>query len=203
MSEVEADPHAEAARVMTVCNSCRYCEGICAVFPAMEMRAPNFSRATSITSPICAMAAAPFITIANTRRRMSSPSTFPPPSPAVRNGKSYRSHAWPAALVGPVRRQRLFSWWRLSRFCRSPRSRDRLFADLRRAATSPAIATGPGVFLSPDAACRHGLAVRRRLYVGADRRWRSACSRFWRTRHWRRFAASCDIRPAPPMTRRA
>ena len=23
---------------MTVCNSCRYCEGFCAVFPAMEMR---------------------------------------------------------------------------------------------------------------------------------------------------------------------
>ena len=23
---------------MTVCNSCRYCEGLCAVFPAMEMR---------------------------------------------------------------------------------------------------------------------------------------------------------------------
>src|ERR1700676_5116756 len=28
----------EADRLMTVCNSCRYCEGICAVFPAMEMR---------------------------------------------------------------------------------------------------------------------------------------------------------------------
>ncbi|RBP86122.1 citrate/tricarballylate utilization protein [Rhodobacter sp. 140A] len=28
----------EAGRLMTVCNSCRYCEGLCAVFPAMEMR---------------------------------------------------------------------------------------------------------------------------------------------------------------------
>ena len=28
----------EAARLMTVCNACRYCEGLCAVFPAMEMR---------------------------------------------------------------------------------------------------------------------------------------------------------------------
>ena len=26
---------AEADRLMTVCNSCRYCEGLCAVFPAM------------------------------------------------------------------------------------------------------------------------------------------------------------------------
>jgi citrate/tricarballylate utilization protein len=29
---------AEADRLMVVCNSCRYCEGLCAVFPAMEMR---------------------------------------------------------------------------------------------------------------------------------------------------------------------
>src|SRR5206468_11521822 len=28
----------EADRLMTVCNSCRYCEGLCAVFPAMELR---------------------------------------------------------------------------------------------------------------------------------------------------------------------
>ena len=29
---------AEADRLMTICNACRYCEGLCAVFPAMEMR---------------------------------------------------------------------------------------------------------------------------------------------------------------------
>ena len=28
----------EADRIMTICNACRYCEGICAVFPAMERR---------------------------------------------------------------------------------------------------------------------------------------------------------------------
>ena len=28
----------EAERVMVVCNACRYCEGFCAVFPAMELR---------------------------------------------------------------------------------------------------------------------------------------------------------------------
>ena len=28
----------EANHVMTVCNACRYCEGFCAVFPAMELR---------------------------------------------------------------------------------------------------------------------------------------------------------------------
>jgi citrate/tricarballylate utilization protein len=28
----------EAQRLMTICNACRYCEGYCAVFPAMELR---------------------------------------------------------------------------------------------------------------------------------------------------------------------
>jgi citrate/tricarballylate utilization protein len=32
-----ADPVNEAERVMTICNACRYCEGFCAVFPAMEL----------------------------------------------------------------------------------------------------------------------------------------------------------------------
>ena len=28
----------EGVRIMTICNACRYCEGYCAVFPAMERR---------------------------------------------------------------------------------------------------------------------------------------------------------------------
>ncbi len=28
----------EVDRQLTVCNACRYCEGYCAVFPAMESR---------------------------------------------------------------------------------------------------------------------------------------------------------------------
>jgi citrate/tricarballylate utilization protein len=34
----------EAARIMRICNACRYCEGYCAVFPAIERR-ENFSLA--------------------------------------------------------------------------------------------------------------------------------------------------------------
>src|SRR5262245_1007459 len=34
----------EGARVMTVCNACRYCEQYCPVFPAMEQRA-SFAKA--------------------------------------------------------------------------------------------------------------------------------------------------------------
>ncbi len=38
MSEAMSPEAAEADRLMTICNACRYCEGLCAVFPAMEMR---------------------------------------------------------------------------------------------------------------------------------------------------------------------
>ena len=33
-----SDALKEADRIMTICNACRYCEGYCAVFPAMELR---------------------------------------------------------------------------------------------------------------------------------------------------------------------
>lgn len=33
-----AENLAEGERLMTICNACRYCEGYCAVFPAMEKR---------------------------------------------------------------------------------------------------------------------------------------------------------------------
>src|SRR5579875_4049690 len=32
------DLYTEANRQLTICNSCRYCEGYCAVFPALERR---------------------------------------------------------------------------------------------------------------------------------------------------------------------
>ncbi|HQT76420.1 MAG TPA: tricarballylate utilization 4Fe-4S protein TcuB [Rhodopila sp.] len=34
----ETDAVAEARREMEICNACRYCEGFCAVFPAVELR---------------------------------------------------------------------------------------------------------------------------------------------------------------------
>jgi citrate/tricarballylate utilization protein len=37
VSALSAD-EAEIARVMQICNACRYCEGFCAVFPAMTRR---------------------------------------------------------------------------------------------------------------------------------------------------------------------
>ena len=33
-----SDNEAEVGRIMKICNACRYCEGFCAVFPAMTRR---------------------------------------------------------------------------------------------------------------------------------------------------------------------
>jgi citrate/tricarballylate utilization protein len=38
---VDLTTEAEGRRILTICNACRYCEGFCAVFPAMESR-PQF-----------------------------------------------------------------------------------------------------------------------------------------------------------------
>lgn len=38
MPDTEAGAMAEAQRMVEICNACRYCEGFCAVFPAMERR---------------------------------------------------------------------------------------------------------------------------------------------------------------------
>ena len=38
VGEGSLTPEAEVARVLQICNACRYCEGFCAVFPAMTRR---------------------------------------------------------------------------------------------------------------------------------------------------------------------
>ena len=36
--EIQKSPLGEAERTMTICNACRYCEGLCATFQAMTLR---------------------------------------------------------------------------------------------------------------------------------------------------------------------
>lgn len=44
---------AEANRQFAVCNACRYCEGLCSVFPAMELRAAFENADVSYLSTLC------------------------------------------------------------------------------------------------------------------------------------------------------
>lgn len=43
----------EADRQFTICNACRYCEGLCTVFPAMELRTAFESGDVSYLSTLC------------------------------------------------------------------------------------------------------------------------------------------------------
>ena len=47
-AQIITEPEAEVERVMQVCNACRYCEGFCAVFPAMTQRGPLARRESTI-----------------------------------------------------------------------------------------------------------------------------------------------------------
>jgi citrate/tricarballylate utilization protein len=87
---------AEADRLMTVCNSCRYCEGLCAVFPAMEMRRAFSDGDLNYLANLCHSCGACYVDC-----QFSPPHEFnvnvPQVLAQVRND-SYGSYAWPKAF---------------------------------------------------------------------------------------------------------
>ena len=103
MSAVEAlsahatPERAEAARLMTICNSCRYCEGLCAVFPAMETRRAFADADVDYLANLCHSCGACF-----TDCQFSPPHEFAvnvPKTLAAVRAQSYASNAWPRALA--------------------------------------------------------------------------------------------------------
>jgi citrate/tricarballylate utilization protein len=88
----------EADRLMTVCNSCRYCEGLCAVFPAMERRRVFNDRDLHYLANLCHSCGACYIDCQYSpphEFNVNVPATFA----AVRK-QSYAAYAWPHALSG-------------------------------------------------------------------------------------------------------
>ena len=88
----------EADRLMTVCNSCRYCEGLCAVFPAMEMRRSFSDGDLNYLANLCHSCGACY-----TDCQFSPPHEFNvnvPKTLAIARAKSYAAYAWPAAFSG-------------------------------------------------------------------------------------------------------
>jgi citrate/tricarballylate utilization protein len=49
----ETEAVVEARRLMVICNACRYCEGFCSVFPAMELRRSFTSGDLSYLANLC------------------------------------------------------------------------------------------------------------------------------------------------------
>ena len=95
----------EADRLMTVCNSCRYCEGLCAVFPAMEMRRAFSDGDLNYLANLCHGCGACY-----TDCQFSPPHEFNvnvPQTLAVARAESYAAYAWPRAFSGAFARNGL------------------------------------------------------------------------------------------------
>ena len=102
------DPKAsqEVARVMQICNACRYCEGFCAVFPAMTRRRHFNEGDVGYLSNLCHNCGACYHAC-----QYAPPHEFgvnvPQAFAAARND-SYAAYAWPGPLAGLFRQNGLF-----------------------------------------------------------------------------------------------
>ncbi len=88
----------EADRLMTICNSCRYCEGLCAVFPAMEMRHAFSGGDLNYFANLCHACGACY-----TDCQFSPPHEFDvnvPKTLAAARAESWAAYAWPRAFAG-------------------------------------------------------------------------------------------------------
>ena len=88
----------EADRLMTVCNSCRYCEGLCAVFPAMEMRRAFSDGDLNYFANLCHACGACY-----TDCQFSPPHEFNvnvPQTLAALRAESWAAYAWPRTFSG-------------------------------------------------------------------------------------------------------
>lgn len=95
----------EADRIMTVCNACRYCEGLCAVFPAMEMRRTFTAGDLNYLANLCHQCGACYYDC-----QYAPPHEFAVNVPATFEHlriKSYQAYAWPQALSGVFERNGL------------------------------------------------------------------------------------------------
>ena len=87
---------AEAARVLQICNACRYCEGFCAVFPAMTRRLEFPPADVQYLANLCHSCGACLHAC-----QYAPPHEFAvnvPRSLARVRARSWQQHAWPAAF---------------------------------------------------------------------------------------------------------
>ena len=88
----------EADRLMTICNSCRYCQGLCAVFPAMELRRDFTEGDLNYMASLCHACGACFADC-----QFSPPHDFEvnvPKTMASLRAETYSRYAWPSFLSG-------------------------------------------------------------------------------------------------------
>ncbi len=86
----------EASRVLTICNACRYCEGFCAVFPAMTRRLDFAHADVHYLANLCHNCGACLHAC-----QYAPPHEFAvnvPRAMAQVRGRTYADYAWPAPL---------------------------------------------------------------------------------------------------------
>ncbi len=96
---------AEVARQLQICNACRYCEGFCAVFPAMTRRLAFGKADVHYLANLCHNCGACLHAC-----QYASPHEFAvdlPPAMAALRGQTYADHAWPPAWGAAYRRNGL------------------------------------------------------------------------------------------------
>jgi citrate/tricarballylate utilization protein len=89
-------PEAEVARQLQICNACRYCEGFCAVFPAMTRRLEFGKADIHFLANLCHNCGACLHAC-----QYAPPHEFAvnvPQSMAQVRGQTYADYAWPPAL---------------------------------------------------------------------------------------------------------
>ena len=98
----------EGEHMMTVCNACRYCEGFCAVWPAMEYRRTFGPGELKYLANLCHNCTECYYAC-----QYAPPHEWmvnPPQTFAKVRAQSYEEYAWPG-------------WWRINRrVSRQPRS---------------------------------------------------------------------------------
>ena len=95
----------EVARQMQICNACRYCEGFCAVFPAMTRRLDFGKADIHYLANLCHNCGACLHAC-----QYAPPHEFAvnvPQSLAVVRGQTYADYAWPPALGALYKRNGL------------------------------------------------------------------------------------------------
>jgi citrate/tricarballylate utilization protein len=95
---VLTSPEKEVARQLQICNGCRYCEGFCAVFPAMTRRLEFGKADIHYLANLCHNCGACLHAC-----QYAPPHEFAinvPKSMATVRGQTYADYAWPKALGG-------------------------------------------------------------------------------------------------------
>jgi citrate/tricarballylate utilization protein len=96
---------AEASRLLQICNACRYCEGYCAVFPAMELRRAFTSGDVAYLANLCHDCRGCYFAC-----QYAPPHEFALNLPQVfarARAETYQDYAWPKAFAGLFRRNGL------------------------------------------------------------------------------------------------